>query len=94
MILEICQNKTTGFCRVTHILDKGTLHTRSQAKTRILNELFESVFSKGDDPTNIPTLEGDQYPDKPRLSIDMHVTHKVLTYLKVKKAPSPDGLPN
>jgi len=62
---------------VAPILDKGTPHTSSQAKACILNEQFESVFTKGDNTTNIPALEGDQYPDIPRLSIDVHGTHKL-----------------
>ncbi|KAK2163793.1 hypothetical protein LSH36_74g10031 [Paralvinella palmiformis] len=60
------------------IIDKGTLHTSSQAMAGILNEQFKSVFTKGGDTTNIPALEAGQYPDIPRLSIDVHGTHKLL----------------
>ena len=62
---------------MARFLDKGILHTSSQAKEHILNEQFESVYSKGDNTTNIPALEGSQYPDTPRLSIDVHGTHKL-----------------
>jgi len=61
---------------------------------KTVNHQFESVFTKGDNTTNIPALEGDQYPDIPRLSIDVHGMHKLLTQLKVSKASGPDGLPN
>ena len=44
-------------------------------------------------PINIPAMEGDQYPDIPRRSIDVHATHKLLTRLKVNKVSDPDWLP-
>ena len=79
---------------VAPLLQHGTLHNDSQAKARILNEQFESVFTKGEVLPNLPALGGNPSPNIPELSVDVRGTHKLLTQLKINKASGPDGLPN
>jgi len=74
-------------------LRKGTqLNSDSKVKAQILNEQFQSVFTKEDD--SHPHLDGPPHPPIPALDISVDGVRKLLNGLKVNKASGPDNIPN
>ena len=74
-------------------LRKGTqLNSDSKVKAQILNEQFQSVFTKEDD--SCPQLEGPSHPPITTLDISVEGVRKLLSELRVNKASGPDNIPN
>ena len=72
---------------------QGKDHTDSLSKANILNEYFSSVFTN-EDITNIPTLEGNPFPEISPIYISPAGVAQLLHNLKPHKAAGPDRLPS
>ena len=68
------------------------LNSDSKVKTQILNEQFQSVFTKEDD--SHPQLEDACYPPIPTLEISVEGVRKLLGEFRVNKASWADNIPN
>ena len=77
---------------VSPLLDNGVLHTDGRSKACILNKQFTSVFTR-EDVSNIPKMQGPQYPDIAELQICCKGVEKLLGNLNVSKASGPDLIP-
>ena len=55
-------------------------------------DYFSSVYAQ-DDPSNIPTLEGEPFPDIQQIHINLEGVIQLLLNLKPYKAAGPDNLP-
>ena len=55
-------------------------------------DYFSSVYAQ-DDPSNIPTLEGEPFPDIQQIHINLEGVIQLLLNLKPHKAAGPDNLP-
>ena len=80
-------------CGVSPLRDhEGKLNSAPLDKANILNHQYESVFTK-EDPSSIPSLAGEPYPDMADIEISEEGVKKLLKNLNPHKATGPDGLP-
>ena len=78
---------------VAPLKSKGNLFSDSKSKATILNDQFKSVFTPTQDPdSDIPLLEGPNYPSIAPLIISSKGVEKLLSKLNVKKASGPDNI--
>ena len=78
---------------VAPLKSKGNLFSDFKSKATILNDQFKSVFTPTQDPdSDIPLLEGPNYPSIAPLIISSKGVEKLLSKLNVKKASGPDNI--
>ena len=78
---------------VAPLKSKGNLFSDSKSTATILNDQFKSVFSPTQDPdSDIPLLEGPNYPSIVPLIISSKGVEKLLSKLNLKKASGPDNI--
>ena len=77
---------------VAPLLKNGVMHNDSKQKATILNEQFQSVFTRDSD-AEIPPLFGDASPEMPDFAITTSGVQKLLDGVKPNKASGPDGIP-
>jgi len=75
------------------IIYKGETHTDSLSKANAFADYFASVYTQ-DDPSNIPTLEGEPFPEIHQIYIHPEGVAQLLHNLKPYKAAGPDNLPS
>ena len=71
---------------------KGEAHTDLLSKANAFADYFSSVYDQ-DDPSNIPTLEGELFPDVQQIHVNLEGVIQLLLNLKPYKAAGPDNLP-
>ena len=67
----------------------GLMYSDSSSKSEILNEQFQSVFTK-ESTTATPRLFGNKYPSIGNLSITLKGVQKLLEKINISKAAGPD----
>ncbi len=77
---------------VAPLLKQGKLHTDSTTKANILNEQFQSVFTK-DAGNETPRLSGNVYHHINELHVTTKGVQKLLSNINPQKATGPDGIP-
>jgi hypothetical protein len=78
---------------VAPIKANGKLYADPKDKAELINNQFQSVFTKAESTTNaIP--DGDPYPDIKELNITTDGILKLLKDIKINKASGPDAIPN
>ena len=70
----------------------GFLQSNTPVKTGILNEQFQSVFTK-EDTDIIPDKGPIPFTSMHEITINSNVLKKILNGLKSYKVPGPDGIP-
>ena len=70
---------------------QGGTHTDSLSKANAFADYFSSVYAQ-DDPSNIPTLEGEPFPDIQQIHIHLEGVIQLLLNLKPFKAEGHDNL--
>ena len=79
---------------VSALLNKdGFLQSDSQQRANILNDQFQSVYTR-EDAGDMPDMGSDRYPAMPKICIHPAGVTKLLKDLKVFKASGPDSIPN
>jgi hypothetical protein len=78
-------------CGVSPLKDKGKLHAESIDKANILNNQYQSVFTR-EDKSSIPNPEGEPSPTMPDIEITNKTVLTLLRKLNPKKAAGPDML--
>jgi len=68
----------------------GVTHSDPSKKATILNKQFAGVFTT-EDTTDVPTMDGDSYPDMPHFTVRAEGVQKLL--LNHNKAFGPDNIP-
>ncbi len=81
-------------CGYLEIKSNTQLYCDSKSKAEILSRQFQSVFTREDTTTSIPTLPGIPYPTLPGLQITSLGVEKLLRQINPTKASRPDELPN
>ena len=76
---------------VSPLKDGGTLHPDALARATILNEQFESVFTR-EGGFDVPHLHGPDYPNIPDIHVAQEGVEKLLKNLNPKKASGPDQI--
>ena len=72
--------------------EDGFLKSDNQSKANILNNQFESVFTK-EDTSSIPDKGPSPHPEMPNIEVNWKGVHKLLKGLKSFKATGPDSIP-
>ena len=71
----------------------GITHCDSATKANILNEQFSSVFNKGEDSSNIPSMGPSPHPTIGNIIVTEKGVQKLLAALEPHKASGPDQIP-
>ena len=72
--------------------EDGFLKSDNLSKANILNNQFESVFTK-EDTSSLPDKEPSPHPELPDITVNWKGVHKLLKVLKSFKATGPDSIP-
>ncbi|MCG7867874.1 MAG: hypothetical protein JAY74_16140, partial [Candidatus Thiodiazotropha taylori] len=87
------KSKGQDFTGVAPLKNKdGFLQSDTKARANILNEQFQSVFTR-EDLISIPDKGSSTTPDMPDIKVDWKGIHKLLKNLKAHKATGPDSVP-
>ncbi|MEW8544204.1 MAG: reverse transcriptase family protein, partial [Candidatus Thiodiazotropha sp.] len=78
---------------VAPLKEQGKMHADPVDKSNILNRQYESVFTKENDTADIPTLQGQPYPDMPDIVVNQEGVLKLLKKINPHKACGPDMIP-
>ena len=77
---------------ISTLVVNGKATSCAKDKAKILNNQFQSVFSK-EDLSNIPKMNSTEIPQMPNISFSTRGIQLHLESLVPGKAPGPDGLP-
>jgi hypothetical protein len=87
--VKACKRDRVGVSGLEH---NGELATTGKAKTDILSDQYEQIFTK-EDTSYLPTMGASPYPSMPDIVISVAGVEKLLKTLNPKKAIGPDLLP-
>ena len=78
---------------VSPLKHQGRLDANSKDKAELLNQQFQSVFTR-EDTVKMPNISGPSFPPISDITISPQGVEKLLKQLKVNKASGPDCIPN